>query len=185
MASPLTFLTSATRDNYLATAIGRFVQACAHIEGAIEHTLSQLLDGTSDMGRIVAAAGTWTSNVKIIRELGALPEIPLSSAERSSVGEWCKSVDRMAEHRNRMVHNRVVGGSFEGVDTPYLLIVHKINDAGTVAMPITIEQITLLSIEAEKLCIPPVLKDLQWDRSLWESRAREYPSKQYPVPANA
>lgn len=164
-------------DPGLASAIGRFSQACVHLERTIEGSLSMLLPLTIDLGRVLFSGNSVRVNLRILDELARMPEVPLDQPFRDKISALKLPLEDIFADRNRFLHNIIVGG-----DNGYVLIQHRPEVGSSSAMPVSVEMIDAKTMQAQSLAHQVFMATprLEYDLSQWEPASRGYALKPYP-----
>ncbi|WP_276118268.1 hypothetical protein [Pararhizobium qamdonense] len=102
---------SATDTNpALASALGRFAQASAHLEHSIQDAIIRILPLTSEMGLAILYESSIGRDLQILSLLLQLPETSVADEWREKLLQRIPLVQDSIEVRNRLLHNPIMVG---------------------------------------------------------------------------
>lgn len=160
----------------LATSIGRFVQASAHLERSIETAIIRILPITDDIGLAILCDNSMRNNLDILSRLLQLPDVSVKDDWRERLLTAIPRVKESTEDRNRLVHN-IVAHSEAG----FVTAVHK--RGKRISLPIDAKTIGEWADEASKQAflfttVPHAEYDLsQWGRGWPHYKEMAWPQR--------
>ncbi|WP_430251677.1 hypothetical protein [Neorhizobium sp. DAR64860/K0K1] len=167
-------ITSADQRPDLAIAIGRFSQASASLERAIQSAIIRLLPLTDDMGLAILCENTMRANLEILTRLLKLPEVPVPESWKASLLDLIPQVKASSEDRNRLMHNVILEG-----ETGLIATIEKKGNRSY--MPISVETIICWVEEAGDLAaLFGSVPHCEYDLSKWEKSWPAYEPKDWP-----
>ncbi|MCV9997689.1 hypothetical protein OE766_05470 [Pararhizobium sp. YC-54] len=162
-------------DPVLANAIGRFAQASAQLEHAVQAAITRILPLTTDMGLALLYESSIGRDLQILNVLLHLPETSITDDWRQRLLERIPLVQDSIELRNRLLHNPIVDGQ-----ESLAVMMHRKGKRS--ALEINAATIISWAEEAAEHAfwfhtVPHGI----YDFAQWEKRFAEYETKDWPA----
>lgn len=141
----ITYSTATDRDEALAAAIGRYIQASAALEQALRSAILRLLPLPDKIGLAVINDHGAAQNREVLSRLLALPDVPIDQEWREKLSAALPTVKALQEDRNRVAHNLIMPTS----GGEYLAVVEKKGER--YALPVRADAISDWALEANDL----------------------------------
>lgn len=167
-------MTAADHDLALAVSIGRFSQASAALERAVQSAIVRLLPLTDNMGLALLSENSMRTNLDILARILKLPEVPAPDDWKTRLLKLIPDVKASSEDRNRLLHNVIVAG-----EAGFIATIEK--KGSRTAMPIDPATIVLWAEEAGELAATfGSVPHSDYDMSVWQKGWPEYETKDWP-----